>query len=449
MRLPLLLLLSLLGACGKHASEVALDAAAMRLLATLSPETLPPPPPDVSNRFSDDAAAATLGQKLFFDPGFAGPLLDRDNDGSATTLGKAGQTGRVSCAGCHIPASGFVDTRSSGEQISLAAGWGLRRAPSLLDVGQDKLLMWDGRRDALYTQVFGPIESPVEMNSSRLYVAEQLARTYRAEYEAIFGPMPPFDDPTKFPQLAATLTGCQPKYGSPQQTCDGIAHGVPGDHAEYDSLSAADQQAVNLAVVNLGKAIAAYERKLSCGAGRFDQFVHGKPGALNSSEQRGAALFVGKAGCIVCHSGPYLSDQKFHDVGLGPKPVGVVFADLGDQGAYTGIAAALADPLNSRGLYSDGDDGRLPTSVTPQMEEAFKTPKLRCVDRRPSFMHTGQTRTLGLVVDFFNRGGDGPGLYANNELHPLGLTAAEQQDIANFLGTLAGPGPAASLIQPP
>jgi len=93
-------------------------------LQELSPDALPPPPTDVSNRFADDSAAAALGQELFFDSSFSGPLLDTDNDGSPATLGVAGQTGKVACAGCHIPKRGFSDTRSFQLQISLGAGWG-------------------------------------------------------------------------------------------------------------------------------------------------------------------------------------------------------------------------------------------------------------------------------------------------------------------------------------
>ncbi len=89
-------------------------------LQALSPAQLPSPPNDPTNRFADNPAAAALGQRLFFDPSFSGQLLDTDNDGSPETLGVAtattGQTGRVACAGCHIPASGFSDTRSFQRQ---------------------------------------------------------------------------------------------------------------------------------------------------------------------------------------------------------------------------------------------------------------------------------------------------------------------------------------------
>jgi cytochrome c peroxidase len=418
-------------------------------LKALSPDPLPPAQPDVTNRFADDPAAAALGQKLFFDPLFSGRLLDTDNDGSPATLGKPGDTGKVSCAGCHVPKSGFSDTRSFQLQISLAAGWGRRRAPSLLDVGQAKIVMWDGKRDALYNQVFGPIESVVEMNSSRLYAAEQVYLKYKGEYEAVFGPMPPLTDATQFPQLSATLTGCQPKNPTaPMPDCDGPFHGIPGDQAEFDGMTPANQTAVTRVVVNAGKAISAFERLLTCGVTPFDVWMHG--GApLSRAAQRGAALFVGDGGCVSCHAGPFMSDQKFHNVGLAPALVQQNFIDFNDQGAATGIAYALANPVNSRGPFSDGDDGRLPPAVTPAMTGAFRTPTLRCVSMRPTFMHTGQIQTLAQVVAFFDAGGATSGYPGTSEIHPLGLTALQEDDLTAFLQALTGPGADPALMLAP
>lgn len=423
-------------------------AAEMALLQAMSPSPLPAPPADVSNGFADDARAAALGQKLFFDEGFSGRLLDGDDDGSAGTLGVKGDTGKVACSGCHLPSAGFLDNRTPGNQISLAAGWGRRRAPSLLDVGQAKLLMWDGRHDALYNQPFGPLESPVEMNSSRLYAAEQIFARYKTDYETIFGALPPFDDTSRFPVISAESTGCTPTGTDTPPTCDGTQHGLPGDHAEFDALSAADQDAVTRVVVNTGKSIGAYERLLSCGAGRFDAWVHGQTDALTRSEQRGAEIFVGKGNCVGCHSGPFFSDQKFHNVGLLPTEVAVVFVDVNDDGAETGLATAIADPLNTHGSFSDGDDGRLPASVDPKMAGAFRTPTLRCVARRPTFMHTGQLASLDQVVSFFDRGGDAFGFEGKSEISALGLSASEHADLTAFLQTLEGPGPSAALMAP-
>jgi cytochrome c peroxidase len=228
-----------------------------------------------------------------------------------------------------------------------------------------------------------------------------------------------------------------------------VAHGIPGDGAEFDGLAPADQEAVTEVVVNIGKALGAYQRLLDCGPGRFDSWMAGDEGALTPAEQRGAQLFVGAGKCVNCHSGPFFSDQKFHNVGLQPTVVAVVFIDQDDRGAALGLAAAAADPLNSRGKYSDGDDGRLPESVPDDMLGAFRTPTLRCVARRPSFMHTGQIMTLGEVVSFFARGGDHFGFPGKSELEPLNLSQRDQRDLVAFLGTLEGPGPAAELLVDP
>jgi cytochrome c peroxidase len=418
-------------------------------LQALSPDALPPPPADKTNAFADDAAAATFGQALFYDSSLSGPLLDTDNDGNPGALGTAGQTGRVACAGCHVPSGGFSDTRSGQLQISLGSGWGRRRAPSLLDVGQAKLLMWDGKRDTLYDQVFGPLENVVEMNSSRLYAAEQIYAKYKSAYEAVFGPMPPLGDVTQFPLLLATLTGCQPTNpADPAPACDGTFHGAPGDHAEFDGMTLANQTAVTRVVVNAGKAIGAFERLLTCGASPFDTWMHGGAPASRAAE-RGAAVFVGAGKCVSCHDGPFMSDQKFHDVGLQPQIVQQAFVDTNDVGAAAGIAFALANPINSKSVFSDGDDGRLPAAVTPAMSGAFRTPTMRCVSQRPSFMHTGQAPTLAAVIAFFDAGGGFTGDPGTNELTPLGLTALQKSDLVAFLGSLAGPGPAASLQQAP
>jgi len=435
---------------GDSDPEPVISAEARAQLLALSPSATPAAPPlDATNAFADDPRAAAFGQKLFFETSFSGPLLDTDNDGSPGALGKPGDTGKVACASCHLPEGGFSDTRSFQLQISLGAGWGRRRAPSLLDVGQARLLMWDGRHDTLYNQPFGPIESVVEMNSSRLYAAEQVFRKHRGDYEAIFGAMPALDDPEQFPQLDASQTGCQPKYpSSPAPACDGTFHGMPGDNAEYDGMTAENQVAVTRVVVNIGKALGAYERLLSCGATPFDEWMHGgKP--ISSAAQRGAALFVGRAGCASCHSGPFLSDQKFHNVGLEPKLVQQGFTDSNDQGAAIGLSKSLADSLNSRGAFSDGDDGRLPAEVPPNMLGAFRTPTLRCVSQRPTFMHTGQLETLADTIKFFNSGGSYTGYPGTNELLALGLSPLEQSDLVAFLTSLNGPGADARYRQAP
>lgn len=432
---------------GEESPETAVtfDAAERAQIATLAPTRLPLAPPDITNAHADDDAAAAFGQALFFDPAFAGALLEGDNDGSSHTLGKVGETGRVACAGCHVPAAGFVDNRTLGEQVSLASGWLLRRTPTLLDVGQAKLITWGGRHDALYNQPFGPIESSKEMNSSRLFSAEELLRRYKGVYEPLFGPLPPFDDTSRFAALTPLTTGCKKVAPGAPPDC----HGMPGDGKEYDAMSAGDQDAVTRVIVNAGKALGAYERRLSCGVGRFDAWAHGDDAQLSQPEQRGLKLFLGKAKCVTCHAGPFFSDQKFYNVGIMPRTVAVVVIDTNDHGAAVDLAAASLDPLNTKGKYSDGDDDRLPASVSPSMEGAFRTPTLRCSSTRPSFFHTGHATSLEQVVDHFDAGGDPGGFEGTSDIHPLGMSEAERSDLVAFLHALDGPGPDAALLKAP
>ncbi|HVW26964.1 MAG TPA: cytochrome c peroxidase [Polyangiaceae bacterium] len=442
---------------GPSSSDAAADAgddpdpvfttATRNTLMAMALSSLPPAPSDVTNKWADDAAAARFGQKLFFDTSFSGKLLDGDNDGSSHALGVAGDTGKVACAGCHQPAAGFADARSLGGQISLGAGWVIHHTPSLLDVSRSRLITWTGRHDALYNQPFGPLESAVEMNSSRLFVAEQMFALHRADYEAVFGAMPPLDDAQRFPQLTADQTGCAMLDST--NACATKMHGVPGDGAEYDGLAAADQDAVTRVVVNMGKALGAYERLITCGTSAFDRFMQGDTTALARDAQRGAILFATKGQCIHCHEGPFFSDEKFHNVGLEPTVVATVFIDTDDPGAAQGIADLLADPLNTKGEYSDGDDGRLPSSVVPSDSGAFRTPRLRCGSKRPAFMHTGQFKTLAAVVSFFARGGDPFGYPGTSEIAALDLSAREQADLVAFLESLDGAGPPGSLLGPP
>jgi cytochrome c peroxidase len=399
----------------------------------LSPAQLPSAPGDPTNKYIDDPRAAVLGKKLFFDTRFSGPLLDESNNGDPGTLGMQGETGKVACASCHVPASGFLDTRSSRGQISLGSGWTHRRALSLLDVANRELLNWDGRHDAAFAQPFTPIEDPAELNSSRLFVAQQIARLYKTDYEAIFGPMVPLD---RYAPIEPSQAGCA-------ELPTDVIHGTcikPG----YDD------PAVTRVVVNMGKAIEAYTRRLRCGTSRFDDWASGDESALSPEERAGAALFVGKGHCSTCHSGPYLTDERFHNVGLHPDFTFFV-APIYDAGASAGLAAMIADPLSSKGVYSDGYDGRLdwlPADLTSLLG-AFRTPSLRCVSRRSSFMHTGQFRSLEDVVIFFTNGGSADGYPGTSENVPRDFTSNERAQLVAFLKSLEGDGPDLDLVMPP
>jgi len=65
----------------------------------------------------------------------------------------------------------------------------------------------------------------------------------------------------------------------------------------------------------------------------------------------------------------------------------------------------------------------------------FATPSLREVAHTAPYMHNGMLATLEEVVEFYDRGG---GRIARPELRRLGLTAAEQKSLVEFLRALSG-----------
>jgi cytochrome c peroxidase len=70
------------------------------------------------------------------------------------------------------------------------------------------------------------------------------------------------------------------------------------------------------------------------------------------------------------------------------------------------------------------------------MRHAFKTPTLRNVAERGPYMHDGSERTLGDVIDLYDRGGRMKRPSLAPEVHRLHLSAAAKTDLIEFLKTL-------------
>ena len=357
------------------------------------------PPPNPTNRVADNREAAQLGQMFFFDTRFS-----RD--------------GTVACATCHSPFHGFADV----EATSLGAGRGIRNAPTVLNTAYNKWQFWDGRADTLWSQALSALEGETEQAGTRLQYAHLIYRHYAADYETVFGALPELEDATRFP-----------------------ADGKPGDPA-FDSMSDADQRAVNTVFANIGKAIEAYERLLISGNAPFDQYVAGNTEAITLEAKRGLKTFIGKGVCILCHDTPTFTDNDFHNLGV---PQGELPEDTG---RYAGISSLLADPFNGGSIYSD--DTAVATRIlnflesTSQHQGEFKTPTLRNVALTAPYFHTGEFPTLASVIEFNNAGGTGGNFVGQREgtLEPLGLSEQEIADLIEFLETLTGKLPPAHLF---
>jgi len=389
---------------------------------TLSP--LPAVPSDPTNAYAGSAAAARLGQMLFFDKSYAGALAVAD-DGTNGGLGAIGATGKVSCHACHaVGSSSLDDRRSKPNNVSLGTDYGTRNALGLVNSSYYTWTNWGGRFDSQWALPLAVAENPKIMNSSRLQIAHLLYDKYRTEYDAAF-PVP----------LDARLV----------DTTVFAATGKPGA-AAYDNLVAADKLIADRIFANYGKAIAAYVRLLVSPDAPFDRFVAGDRAALGVSAVRGLKLFLAK-GCVSCHGGTNFADSTFHAIGVLQTGTRVPAVDLGRHADVPGL---LASPFNTNGVFSDDTTtGRLTGLVQDDGQKGtFRTKSLRNVAETGPFMHSGQLATLAEVIDFYDRGGDAVavGVTKDPRVVPLGLSPQDKLDLIEFLSTLTGRPPSVSAL---
>lgn len=379
------------------------------ILATLRLRELGPFPRDPSNAFERNPAAITLGKRLFNDPRFS-------------------RNQQVSCASCHDQNKQFQD----GLPVSKGVGIGTRRAMPIVGVGYHPWLFWDGRKDSVWSQALGPLEDAVEHGGNRSRYAHLMHTHYRAEYQAIFQPMP-------------DLSMVPPNAGPA---------GTPAEQAAWNALDPKRRQDVSRVFANMGKAIAAYEKSLVHGESRFDRYVEttlrGEAGAktkLTREEQNGLRLFIGKGQCVTCHNGPLLTDRQFHNTAVPQRDLATP-----DHGRLAAIAKVKADEFNCLGPFSDAlpeqcTELRFIVKEDKSLDAAFKTPSLRGVALRAPYMHAGQFETLQEVVAHYVKAPPAQvghtelahGAAGHTERQPIRLTDQEIRDVVAFLGTLSGP----------
>ena len=307
-------------------------------------------------------------------------------------------SGKLSCASCHVPERNWTDNQRRGVGMAELD----RNTPTLMNLIAGRWYGWDGAADSLWSQSLRPIMDPRELGASPRHAA-QLVRgdaDMACRYQKVFGAPPPSTDD-------------------------------------------------DLVLVNVGKALAAFQETLTSGRTPFDHFRDAlargaQPASLSYSDaaQRGLKIFIGKGGCTNCHAGPNFTSGEFFNTGLSRH------APLGkpDPGRHAGIKALLESPFNLLGAYNDDKSGASAArtrkvALAQENFGEFKAPSLRNLMLTSPYGRDGQVDTLAEVVRHY-AGLDPIRLHAKDAkdgqlAKPLNLSAREQSDLVVFLESLS------------
>ncbi len=358
------------------------------------------------NSYVSNKNAEALGHKLFFDK-------------------KLSANSQISCATCHIPDQYFSDGQPNGRGLGSLD----RNTLTIVGAVYQTWMYWDGRRDSLWSQALVPLEAPKEMGNNRLSIARYLSAVYRQDYVDIFG---------YFPKLDFKLL---PDGASPS--------GNTNQKDAWEALSSDQKKNINDIFVNAGRAIAAYESKVTPAAGRFDDFVDALSSndrekaaeSLNLSEQRGLKLFISnKTQCLNCHSSPMFSNYGFHNIGTSKS-----LDNRTDFGRMLGIHNVVLNEFNCDSDYASSanqDDCRHlkfgTHSNSNMLSGSFRVPGLRGLTRTAPYMHDGRFNNLAEVVRFYVE--PQPQLLGVPNERPAAGPISEQDiaDLVAFLTSLGG-----------
>ena len=302
--------------------------------------------------------------------------------------------GRVACSSCHQPERGFQDGRATARGLAE----GVRNTPGLLNVRHQRWFGWDGGHDNLWSASLRPILDPREMGGSAQRTARVLRNnaTLTCDYRQAFGKAPSARDPELLINIAKAIAAWQETLVSPASPFDLFRIALERNDAD---------------------AIAAYP----------------------AAAKRGLRMYMGKGQCATCHAGPLFTNGEFGDTGMPffVKPQGV------DPGRQGGIKHLLANPYNLLGTYNDDATGANATGtkfLRPEHRNfgEFKVPTLRNLTLTAPYMHNGRLATLRDVVRHYSEL-DEERLHTDGEriLKPLKLTETEIDDLVAFLESLS------------
>jgi len=303
----------------------------------------------------------SLGKQIFNDPQFS-------------------QSGKISCASCHLKELAFTDGKPAASGI--AGLIGTRNTPTIVNAAFFKRLFVDGRAESLEDQALQPMLNSIEhglKNTQEILAIVLNNQHYKQQIQAIF------------------------------------------KVAEQD-----------ISTEHIAKAIASFERTLISGNSKFDQYYFAQDRTqLSKSAARGLLVFKRKGNCANCHEiswdNALFTDNRFYNIGVGSKIL---------QPIENKLVAALKKSKNySLSTQEKSELGRFNVTRIIKDIGKFKTPTLRNIALTAPYMHDGSINTLEGVVEYYDKGGD-KNLFLDPAIFPLHLTDEEKSDLVEFMKAL-------------
>lgn len=224
--------------------------------------------------------------------------------------------GSRSCYSCHLCEKGLTD--GLPKAIGAFNKQLPRSSPTLWNIGYHKEFYWDGRSPSLEKQALAAwTGANMGAKADEIVAKLNAIQGYRRQFQKVFG----------------------------------------GDATPDDVV----------------KAIAAFERTIVSGDTAWDRYRAGNTAAMNQAAVRGWNIFQAIK-CTNCHDGVLLTDQQYHNVGIGMD---------------------LKEP----------DVGRFKVTNKPEDMGAFKTPTLRDIVKSAPYFHDGSANTLEEAMDTMLGGG--------------------------------------------
>jgi cytochrome c peroxidase len=191
-----------------------------------------------------------------------------------------------------------------------------------------------------------------------------------------------------------------------------------------------------VSLLNLYRAIAAFQRTLISHNAPFDRWSRGDDAAIPEAAKRGHALFFSERfECFHCHGGFNFSDSTTHATAVEATP------QFHNTGLYN---------IDGSGAYPEPNRGVFESTFAAQDMGRFKSPTLRNIAVSAPYMHDGSIATLEEVIDHYARGGriivDGPNAgagylnpYKDGFVRGFLATDDEKRDLIAFLESLTDP----------